>query len=104
MANVQIPREAVEIGARALIPATWDETPPVIQHMMREQAVTVLNAAAPHIVVAAVLDLAKQARELTIGECCCGPEPGQTCRACSEPDEVADWLHNIATEIAAAQT
>lgn len=56
MSGVQIPREAVEAGARALISTTWDDVPKITQHILREHAMLVLNAAAP-LIAAAELEL-----------------------------------------------
>lgn len=63
MADVQIPREAVEAAARALyveanswraveVPA-WGDVDPQVKHTYRERAMAALNAAAPLIVAAA---------------------------------------------------
>jgi hypothetical protein len=62
VADVQIPREAVDKAARAMVRATyagddtqWDKLQPTQQHIVRERAMAVLNAAAP-LIEADVLD------------------------------------------------
>jgi hypothetical protein len=64
-ADVSIPREAVDAGARAIMRSAyagddsqWDKLLPTQQHIVRERAMEVLNAAAP-LIVAAELDRAK---------------------------------------------
>ncbi|GLZ34859.1 hypothetical protein Lesp02_70460 [Lentzea sp. NBRC 105346] len=54
MADVQIPREAVEAAARVVLKG-FDDSTPMEQHWAREGAVAMLNASAPFI-AAAVLE------------------------------------------------
>lgn len=65
MADVQIPREAVEAGARALLKHElgddrFDQINPMWQHNLRERAIAALNAAAPLIVAAEMERMAAQ--------------------------------------------
>ena len=59
MADVSIPRAAVEAGARAMMrdayvgdDSQWDKLQPTQQHIVRERAMAVLNVAAPLLVAA----------------------------------------------------
>lgn len=65
MTLVQIPREAVEAGARSMVrdayagdDSQWDKLQHTQQHIVRERAMAVLNVAAP-LIVAAELDRVK---------------------------------------------
>lgn len=57
MAEIEIPREAVDAGARAIMRSAyagddnqWDKLQPSQQHIVRERAMEVINASAPLIV------------------------------------------------------
>lgn len=74
MADISIPREAVEAGARAMMrdayagdDSQWDKLQPTQQHIVRERAMAVLNAAAP-LIVAAELERAARDFEVEIDE------------------------------------
>jgi hypothetical protein len=103
--DVQIPREAVDKAARALIgPTIFDRMSTLGQHNARERAIAVLNAAAPLIVAAALRTLADEHQRMTDEDRCCGPLPEPQCLTCGQnaPDETTLWLRATADEITAA--
>lgn len=87
MADVSIPRDAVEAGARAMMRSAyagddsqWDKLQPSQQAIVRERAVEVLNAAAPLIVAAELERLIAVAVEYGKNCPCPGAdEPGVNC-------------------------
>jgi hypothetical protein len=101
--DVQIPREAVDKAARVILKG-FDDSTPMEQHIAREGAVSVLNAAAPLIVAAALRTLADERQRMTDEDRCCGPLPEPQCLTCGQnaPDETTLWLRATADEITAA--
>lgn len=73
MADIQIPREAVDKAAQALAYGEWDKSSPLLKHKLREHAMTMLNAAAPHI-VAAELDRIVKSFADSVNELCAGDD------------------------------
>lgn len=87
MAEIEIPREAVDAGARAIMRSAyagddnqWDKLQPSQQHIVRERAMEVINASAPLIVAAELEQMAKvQSKEARDCPCGGGDEQGPYC-------------------------
>lgn len=89
MADVQIPREAVEAGARALLKHEFgddrfDQINPMWQHNLRERAIAALNAAAPLIVAAAFEQFADELKKRADERDAKGDDDGMDGDVCEE--------------------